>query len=79
MSDLRVRQALGSGASLERLRELVGTPRPASIGDLLVAVTQPLRFDEPLVTSDGVALGGRHSVTLHRDGRFLYEGSFRAT
>ncbi|MFT4088102.1 MAG: hypothetical protein QM658_13325 [Gordonia sp. (in: high G+C Gram-positive bacteria)] len=43
------------------------------------------RFDEdvvlsaPIVTGDGVALGGQHEVKLHRDGRFEYSGHVRAT
>jgi hypothetical protein len=40
---------------------------------------QPVVFDEPLVTADGVALGGHHTLTIQRDGTYRYQGHFRAT
>jgi hypothetical protein len=36
-------------------------------------------FDEPIVTGDGVALGGHHTLTVRRDGSYRYQGHFRAT
>jgi len=79
MPEVRVRRELQGGASLEALRNLVGRPRPASIRQLLTDFEQPLTFSEPLVTGDDVALGGQHQVTLQPDGRWRFEGHFRAT
>ena len=36
-------------------------------------------FDEPIVTGDGVPLGGHHNLTVRRDGSYRYTGHFRAT
>jgi hypothetical protein len=46
------------------------------IADLYV---RDVVFDEPIVTEDGVALGGHYMLRLSRSGRYRYEGHFRAT
>ncbi|GAA3630264.1 hypothetical protein [Microlunatus ginsengisoli] len=79
MSGTSVRHVVGGGLSLERLRALDGQPRPAGALGLLARYVTDVVLDEPLITADGVALGGHHRVTLHRDGRFRYEGHVRAT
>jgi len=72
--------AFGEAAvSLESIREALAIPRPASLRQMCEANDAPIVLSEPLVTSDGVALGGAHSVTLRRDGSFDYTGHFRAT
>jgi hypothetical protein len=53
--------------------------RPVSVKELLAKYRQPIVFDEPLVTPDGVALGGHHTLTLERHGHFRHEGHMRAT
>lgn len=40
---------------------------------------QDVVFDQPIVTADGVALGGHHRLTLRHDGSFRYQGHLRAT
>lgn len=65
--------------SVEAIRSIVGVPRPASVRDILVRYREPIVFDEPLVTADGVALGGHHTVTLERNGGFRHQGHMRAT
>lgn len=76
---MRLRELIGSGASLNRIGAVLGMPHPMSLTGLGLRISQPLRFPADLVTADGVALAGSHTVTLQRDGAFLYEGSFRAT
>jgi hypothetical protein len=77
---MNLRTQLGLGAdSLEGIRSLVGINRPASVRDILSRYREPIIFDEPLVTADGVALGGHHKITLGRDGSFRHEGHMRAT
>jgi hypothetical protein len=76
---VEVRAELNGGASLETLRSLVGVPRPASVARVLEVWNEPVVLEEPLVTADGVALGGHHKVTIFRDGRWQYQGYFRAT
>jgi hypothetical protein len=74
-----VRTELHGGGRLEELRALLGLPRPVTAAALLDSWAQPVVLEEPLVTVDGVALGGHHKVTLLPDGRWHYEGHFRAT
>jgi hypothetical protein len=79
MTRVSVRHVIGGGASLEHLRRLVGVPRPVRTLGLLAGYVGDVVLSEPLITGDGVALGGHHQVTLHKDGTFRYEGHFRAT
>ena len=65
--------------SMEKIRSMTGVARPASLQDVLVRYREPIVFDEPLITPDGVALGGHHTITIQRDGRFRHEGHMRAT
>ena len=52
---------------------------PVGLRQLTASYLQDLVFDEPIVTGSGVALGGRHTLTLSADGRYRYEGHLRAT
>lgn len=80
MAALHARRLFGHAASsFERVRVSVGQPRPATVRDLASSYTRELTFDEPLVTADGVALGGHHTLTVRRDGSYRYRGNFRAT
>ena len=74
-----VRRDLGGGASLERLRSVVGTPRPASLRNMMARNAEDVVLAEPLITGDGIALGGAQSIRLSKSGAFRYEGHFRAT
>ncbi len=65
--------------SVEYVRAQLGMPRPVSVGALLARLREPIVIDEPLVTSDGVALGGHHTITLERNGRYHHIGHMRAT
>lgn len=80
MPAIHARALFGHGAdSFEAIRASVDQPRPASVLDMAVAYTRDLVFDEPLITGDGVALGGHHTLTVRRDGSYRYRGRFRAT
>jgi hypothetical protein len=80
MPDLSYRRLLGHAAeSFESVRVSVGLPRPASIRQMVGLYVRDVVFDEPIVTSPGVALGGRHNLTVRRDGSYRYKGHFRAT
>ena len=77
---MNLRAEAGSDVrSLERIRALTGVARPASLRVVLERFREPIVFDEPLITPDGVALGGRHTITIQRDGRVRNEGHMRAT
>src|SRR5262245_35102308 len=77
---MSLRAQLGLGvSSLEAVRSMVGVGRPASLRDMLIRYRQPIVIDEPLVTPDGVALGGHHTITLGRDGSVRHQGHMRAT
>lgn len=60
--------------SVEAIRQIAGVPRPAPMQAILDSYRDPIVFDEPLNTPDGVALGGHHRITLERDGRVHHEG-----
>ena len=80
MPAIQARALFGHSAdSFERIRASTGQPRPASMRDLARVYTRDLVFDEPLVTADGIALGGHHTLTVRRDGSYRYQGHFRAT
>lgn len=79
MAELRLRHELGEGASLNLLAQLLELQRPVGVRTMIERWKKPIVLEEPLVTSDGVALGGHHKVTLNRDGHWRYEGHFRAT
>lgn len=80
MADISVRSTFGhAAASLEGVRAQLGVPRPASLRQLAELWVRDVVFDEPLVTADGVALGGHHRLTVRRNGTYRYEGHFRAT
>lgn len=79
MNDLYIRRELGGGASLEIVRQILNVSRPTSARALMTKALTPLSFEESLVTSDGVALGGSHRLTVNRDGSYVYEGHLRAT
>src|SRR6516225_8624059 len=66
-------------SSIEAIRSMAGVGRPASLRDILARYRNPIVFDEPLVTPDGIALGGHHTITLERNGRFRHQGHMRAT
>jgi hypothetical protein len=68
-----------AAASFEDVRASVGLARPASVRHMADLYGQDVVFDEPIVTSDGVALGGHHRLTIRRNGSFRYQGHFRAT
>jgi hypothetical protein len=71
---------IGPGiTSLEYVRSQLRMDRPVSVRDLLARYREPVVFDEPLITPDGVALGGHHTITLERNGHFRHEGHMRAT
>jgi len=71
---------IGPGiTSLDYVRSQLKMDRPVSVKDLLVRYREPIVFDEPLLTPDGVALGGHHTITLERTGRCRHEGHMRAT
>lgn len=77
---MNVRTELGFGVnSLETVRAIVGIERPAALRDILVRYREPIVIDEPLITPDGIALGGHHRITLERDGRVRHQGHMRAT
>lgn len=77
---MTLRAQLGPAVrSVESIRSVVSVPRPASVREILTRYRLPIVFDEPLVTPDGVALGGHHRITLDRDGSFRHEGHMRAT
>lgn len=66
-------------ASFEALRQSLAVARPASMLHMASLFGSDLVFDQPLVTSDGVALGGHQNLTIRRDGSFRFTGHFRAT
>jgi hypothetical protein len=74
-----VRRDLGGGASLERLRSVVGTPRPASLRDMMARNAEDVVLAEPLITGDGIPLGGAQSIRLSKSGAFRFEGHFNAS
>lgn len=77
---MSLRAQLSSGVnSLEAVRSIVGVGRPASLRDILARYQQPIVIDEPLVTPDGIALGGHHTITLGRDGSVRHQGHMRTT
>ena len=77
---MNLRAQLGFGVnSLEAVRSMVAVGRPASLRDILTRYRQPIVIDEPLVTPDGIALGGHHTITLGRDGSVRHHGHMRAT
>ena len=65
--------------SVEYVRAQLGMPRPASVREMLARYREPIVVDEPLITSDGVALGGHHTISLERNGRYRHVGHMRAT
>jgi hypothetical protein len=68
-----------AAASFEGIRASVGLPRPASVRQMADLYVRDVVFDEPIVTSGGVALGGHHTLTVRRDGSYRYQGHFRAS
>jgi hypothetical protein len=57
-----------AAASLDGVRASLGLPRPASVRQLADLYVRDVVFDEPILTGDGVALGGHHTLTVRRDG-----------
>lgn len=75
-----LRTELGhSVRSCEAVRAVVDLPRPAAMRAILERYRLPVIFDEPLITPDGVALGGHHRLELQRNGDVLHRGHMRAT
>jgi hypothetical protein len=68
-----------SGHSLEQVRASLGLARPVTVRHLAEVLTGDVVFDEALVTDDGIALGGHHTLTLGHDGSYRYQGRLRAT
>lgn len=80
MAELNLRPAFGHAAqSLEEARIALAMPRPASLRAMMDQFVRDVVFDEPIVTDDGVALGGQHRLLLRRDGSYRYQGHLRAT
>jgi hypothetical protein len=80
VTELSVRAAFGADAtSLERVRAAVRMPRPVAVARLAQEYGADVVFDEAIITPAGVALDGRHKVTLERSGAYRYEGGVRAT
>jgi hypothetical protein len=80
MPAMQCRSVFGhAAASFEDVRASVGLPRSASVRQMGNLYVREVVFDEPIVTADGVSLGGHHRVTIQRDGRYRYQGHFRAT
>ncbi|MEP7112439.1 MAG: hypothetical protein ABI862_04170, partial [Ilumatobacteraceae bacterium] len=62
-----VRGVFGRGAaSMESVRDEFAVVRPASIRELAELYVSDVVFDQPIVTGDGVALGGEHRLTIAR-------------
>jgi hypothetical protein len=53
--------------------------RPASLSRLARDYSADGVFDQDIVTADGVALGGHHTLTIKRDGSYRWQGHVRAT
>ncbi|MEO7271059.1 MAG: hypothetical protein ABIX28_23460 [Vicinamibacterales bacterium] len=71
---------IGPGiTSLEYVRAQLRLDRPVSVKNLLARYREPVMFDEPLITPDGVALGGHHVIRLERNGHFSHKGRMEAT
>lgn len=80
MPALTCRSVFGhAAASFEGVRSSVSLPRAASVKQMATVYSRDVVFDEPIVTGDGVALGGHHTLTVRRDGSYRYQGHFRAT
>jgi hypothetical protein len=80
MTAVNCRSVFGhAAASFDDVRASVGLARPASVRHMADLYAQDVIFDEPIVTSDGVALGGHHRLTIRRNGSYQYQGHFRAT
>jgi hypothetical protein len=80
MVALNARSVFGHAvASFEGIRASVNVPRPASVLQMASLYVRDMVFDEPIVTSDGVALGGHHTLTVRRDGSYRYQGFLQAT
>jgi hypothetical protein len=80
MPTVNTRRVFGhAAASLEGVRRSLNVPRPASLRHIADLYVRDVVFDEPIVTSGGVALSGHHSLTVRRDGSHRYRGSFGAT
>jgi hypothetical protein len=77
MESVRIRKALGSGASLEKVRELTGIAKPASLRLMMDRFASPVGFKRDVVTD--TALRGHFQIELERNGRWRFKGSFRAT
>lgn len=73
-------KSFGAAArSMEGIRATLGVARPASVRQIAASYVRDMVFDEPIITSDGVALGGHHTLTVRRDGSYRYTGHFIAT
>jgi hypothetical protein len=71
---------IGPGiTSIDYIRVQLRLNRPIKVSELLSRYREPIVIDEPLITPDGVALGGHHKLTLERNGRYRHEGHMRAT
>lgn len=80
MPSLSARLVFGHAArSLNSVRSSLGIPPPCSMRQLAEQYLRDIVFDEPIVTSDGTALGGHHTLILRRDGSYRYKGHLRAT
>ncbi len=77
MSNTYLRNQLGSGASLERLRAITHEARPASVRTLMSHFMMPIHHEGHISTD--APLGAFHKVVLRRDGSWEFQGHFRAT
>ena len=77
---IQVRRVFGHGArSFDVTRSVLNLNRPASIRQMRDPYLQDMVFDEPIITSDGVDLGGHQTLTVRNDGTFRWRGHMRAT
>lgn len=77
---INVIDEIGPGiTSLEYVRRQLRMDRPISIGALLSRYREPIVIDQPLITPDGIALGGHHILTLERNGRYRHQGHMNAS
>lgn len=77
---MNLAQALGPAVtSLDYVRRQLDMPRPVTVRQMLARYGEPIVIDGPLTTPDGVALGGHHTLTLERNGRYRHVGHMRAT
>ncbi|HEY3410012.1 MAG TPA: hypothetical protein VGK53_17720 [Propionicimonas sp.] len=77
---MSLRKDLGPGVGrVSTALTAAGLARPVGLRAVVQRFQEPLVFEQPLVTADGVALGGSQRIELRRDGHFVHDGHARAT